>query len=500
MEKIYCMVIGDIVNSKSILIEQRNNLQKKLKSILDKINYDYQYSIVSPFIITLGDEFQGGLYDSSKIFEILEKIKNEISPYRIRVGIGIERIRTPIQIQNSFGTDGDSYYGARKNINILKTRKTFEFGYLFYTGNEDEILLNSLFEFIDQVSSKWTKKQIEYIRKINANESIESLANRSNVDPSTISRTLKRANYSLFKNTLNEISMYLYNNYSIGKRQNDFIRKYNIFINDISKNNSNIDKSIFDNDSIDPQERITLLTSIAYYYSKQNDYENAIEYAKTAMSYMNSGDYNSMRIRLLNIIAISNLKKKCFEEAIKQLVEALRVISYETDVKYWEFITIGNLAHCFLECGDYDSAHKCIVEAKNLLENYFSNDYVNIIKMNSLEAKLLFELGKYEECYYTQKMNLQLARSYLDKSNYSIAVILQWMAKSLFEINKNKPNETICVLLNESNDILDKNNRNDGILENNYILAEYYDTIGNEYMLTKVKEEIKELLKSKRNL
>lgn len=493
MEKIYCMVIGDIVNSKSIQIEERSDLQKKLKNILDRINYDYQYSIVSPFTITLGDEFQGGLYDSSKIFDILETIKNEISPHRIRVGIGIEKIRTPIQIKNSFGTDGDSYYGARNNINILKKRKTFEYGYLFFTGNEDEILLNLLFEFVDQVSSKWTEKQIEYIRKINTNESIDSLANRLNVDQSTISRTLKRANYNLVKKTLNEISMYLYNNYSIGERQDEFIRKYNTFIENISKRNLIIDESILINESINPQERITLLTAIAYCYSKQNKCEKAIEYAQMAMSFINSGDYNSMRIRLLNIIAISNLKKGRFQEAIAQLLDALQVISYESDVKYWEFITIGNLAHCYLDCGKYDLAKKSIAEAKNLLENYFSNDYVDIIKMNSLQAKFLFKLGKYEESYSLQKRNLEIARTYLDKSDYSIAVILQSMTKALFEINKNTPSETICLLIEESNSILSKNNRYDGIIENYNILKEYYKAIGNEEMLKKTKNKIEEL-------
>ncbi len=482
MEKIYCMIVGDIISSKSISTDERLILQEKLKNILDKINYDYQYSIISPFTITLGDEFQGGLYDSSKIFEILEIIKLEISPIRIRVGIGIQKIRTNIQIRNSFGTDGDSYYGARKEIELLKKRKTFEYGYSFSTGSDNDILLNSLFLFIDELSSKWTEKQIEYIRKLNVNESIDSLARRMNVNSSTISRTLKRANYSMVVDTIKKVSDYLYSNYSTGNNQNVFIKKYNSFINDISNMDLDIDESIINESNLDTFEKIMLLSSISYYYSKHDISEKAIDFAHKAMSYMDNGDYNAIRIRLLNIIATSYLKLKIYEKAVKKLKEALYIIQYESDIKYRKFVTLGNLAHCYLDYGKYDLSIDCINQSRNILQNDFPNDFIDKIKMNSLEAKLLYMKKDFEGCQILLRKNLAIARDYLDKNEYSIAVILQWLAKSLIKANENELNNEIIELIEESNRILKKNKSFSGIIENYDILIEYYEKSNNQFL------------------
>ncbi|MGB4438298.1 MAG: SatD family protein, partial [Sedimentibacter sp.] len=57
----YIAIIGDIVNSKKI--DNRNDVQIKLKSLLKRIDEKYTDDIASDFMITLGDEFQGLLKD-----------------------------------------------------------------------------------------------------------------------------------------------------------------------------------------------------------------------------------------------------------------------------------------------------------------------------------------------------------------------------------------------------------------------------------------------------
>lgn len=53
----FIVVIGDICGSKHL--NNRKEIQDKLREILNKINNKYKLDIVAKFVITLGDEFQG---------------------------------------------------------------------------------------------------------------------------------------------------------------------------------------------------------------------------------------------------------------------------------------------------------------------------------------------------------------------------------------------------------------------------------------------------------
>ena len=52
----YYAIIGDIKNSKDI--ENRYEVQEKLKHVLNNVNSNYKDNIKANFLITLGDEFQ----------------------------------------------------------------------------------------------------------------------------------------------------------------------------------------------------------------------------------------------------------------------------------------------------------------------------------------------------------------------------------------------------------------------------------------------------------
>jgi len=81
--KKFIVVIGDVISSRKV--ENRNNLQNKLLDIFDNLNTsDYENHIVSPYTITLGDEFQAVYEKADCLFldsiKILEKTlpKNQV--------------------------------------------------------------------------------------------------------------------------------------------------------------------------------------------------------------------------------------------------------------------------------------------------------------------------------------------------------------------------------------------------------------------------------------
>lgn len=114
----YCAIIGDIVDSKKI--NKREEVQKKLKSLLDKLSDKYKEDIASKFTITLGDEFQVLLINPGHIIEIIDQIKTEMYPIEFRFGIGLGDIHTPVNKELAIGSDGPAYHIARSCINGIK--------------------------------------------------------------------------------------------------------------------------------------------------------------------------------------------------------------------------------------------------------------------------------------------------------------------------------------------------------------------------------------------
>ena len=68
---LYIAIIGDIKGSKKL--DNRNEVQKKLTSVLDDINKKYKDDIYSKFTITLGDEFQGLLCYGQTVWRFYRK-------------------------------------------------------------------------------------------------------------------------------------------------------------------------------------------------------------------------------------------------------------------------------------------------------------------------------------------------------------------------------------------------------------------------------------------
>lgn len=117
----YYAIIGDIKRSKKI--ENRCEIQEKLKKILDNVNSIYNNDISAKFLITLGDEFQGLLEITAPILEIIKYIQREIYPIELRFGVGIGNVPTLIDYEAAIGADGPAFYAAREMIEFLREQE-----------------------------------------------------------------------------------------------------------------------------------------------------------------------------------------------------------------------------------------------------------------------------------------------------------------------------------------------------------------------------------------
>lgn len=211
----YIAIIGDVKNSKGI--EERRKFQNKLNNILNEINEIYSNSISSNFTITLGDEFQGLLHSGEHVMEIIQYIKKESYPIKIRFGIGIGAITTDINSEISIGADGPGYYKARDSIEQLKVlEKKNESTYgdiqikIDGENNLQELSLNSILKLMYCIEKDWTKKQREVINYVLFEKKNQTeAAHYFNVTQSNIQQILFKSHFYAYKDAFASVSKIL---------------------------------------------------------------------------------------------------------------------------------------------------------------------------------------------------------------------------------------------------------------------------------------------------
>ena len=207
----YYAIIGDIKNSKDI--ENRYEVQEKLKHILNNVNLNYKDNIKANFLITLGDEFQGLLSKSEDILEIVKYIQREMYPIKLRFGIGVGEISTKIEKKAAIGADGPAFYAARQMIDFLREEEKHlrnqapDIQVAFYNKESfiiDEI--NMMLTLTKIIEDNWTDKQRYTIWDMMLNGgSQEICAKRMKTSQSTIARRLIDGKYLIYIKALKTI-------------------------------------------------------------------------------------------------------------------------------------------------------------------------------------------------------------------------------------------------------------------------------------------------------
>ena len=86
----FCIaLIADMVRSRELSRVQRPRVQERFKDFVGYLNRAYSRNILSRFVITLGDEFQGLLSSASPIPDLMWDIEHRFSARNLRVGIGL---------------------------------------------------------------------------------------------------------------------------------------------------------------------------------------------------------------------------------------------------------------------------------------------------------------------------------------------------------------------------------------------------------------------------
>jgi predicted DNA-binding protein YlxM (UPF0122 family) len=177
------VIIGDIVNSKSI--SERAKIQETINNLFKKLNSDK--SVISPYTITLGDEFQAVYSKADSIFNHIWQISSGVFPLRIRFSIGIGEITTKINKKQAIGMDGPAFHNARDGLNSLKENGCL----LSVTDNlgSEEIIKQSLFLVSHHLKS-WKKTRLNITSMLYNNYTAAEIAGKLNITDKAVYKNI----------------------------------------------------------------------------------------------------------------------------------------------------------------------------------------------------------------------------------------------------------------------------------------------------------------------
>lgn len=193
----YHIIMADIVASRSYAGEA---LLKAFSRLVQSSNDTYEDGILSPYTITLGDEFQG-VVESLKvaidtIFYLEESLLLEMPYFQLRYAVVFGEIDTPLNPLIAHGMTGPGLALARELL-TKKQRGKHRFQFKLSHGHDAE--LNMLFRLVELLSARWSKKDYGLIREMLCNDEDKSVAEKFGKNRSQIWKRRKNLNIEEYK-------------------------------------------------------------------------------------------------------------------------------------------------------------------------------------------------------------------------------------------------------------------------------------------------------------
>ncbi len=169
----YIVVIGDIVESKDLKPALRKQTQNYLEDVFEQLNRQSEH-LLSPYTITLGDEFQAVYRLADHLFHDIWAFTAQIHPVSVRVAISVGEITTEINREQSLGMDGPAFHAARDRIDEMKADDI-----LLSLTTEDKSfdrLVNSSFRILAGNLQTWNKNRFSILKKRYENIEVKKIA------------------------------------------------------------------------------------------------------------------------------------------------------------------------------------------------------------------------------------------------------------------------------------------------------------------------------------
>jgi hypothetical protein len=194
MKRNMIVLIADIESSRNVT--NRNELQARLKIILEKINQG-NADLVSPHTLTLGDEFQAVYSSAARMFADAFEILTNLHPQVARFSFGIGEITTAINTHAALEMDGPAFYAARDGMAALKKNR----GLFRVSGiNSPSVdMVNSSLSLLAAEIRKWKPIRLQTMVLLNRGLIVKDIARELGMSDKGIYKTIADGNLLLVK-------------------------------------------------------------------------------------------------------------------------------------------------------------------------------------------------------------------------------------------------------------------------------------------------------------
>ena len=169
--------------------------------------------IAADYTVTAWDEFQSVSWERRHLPRILLDIRQVFAPWEVYIAVGCGQVsgwESARPINEALG--GEGFERARAAMDALKSSTGEKYRRLsqFVTGDDErDALLNLIYGLHDSLVQQVTERQWETIGAALALKNQEEVAAKLGVQPSTVTRNLKRGHYWQMRETAAVVSAML---------------------------------------------------------------------------------------------------------------------------------------------------------------------------------------------------------------------------------------------------------------------------------------------------
>jgi hypothetical protein len=186
----YVAVIGDLVASRQIT--NRAAFQRRLARLFADLS-SRKPGLLSPYTITLGDEFQALYANADRLFADLVTILAHVHPLRLRLALGVGEITTAINDEHAIGMDGPAFHAAREVMDQLKPHDdTLVQTSVHQPGNGAAVdLLNRALSVVAELTRTWKQNTWAITRDEMAGKTVEETADKLSITTRAVYKNMR---------------------------------------------------------------------------------------------------------------------------------------------------------------------------------------------------------------------------------------------------------------------------------------------------------------------
>jgi len=380
----YCVVVGDIVDSRAVDTDIRKRITTALQSAFDRINTDYIGSLMTTFGMVRGDAFEGVMltqYHAPQIVQDIIKAAYSVEKTKVRISVVLGQLTVTSDDRNI--ADGPAFHTAFEKLEKLKTRESTHWLQVsFDIGSLAQSLVNSHLALMTALTKGWTNKQHEIVWAMEKHGGRQKAVGKMlGIPPSVVSKQLKAANYDAYRQAWEGLTDYLIN----------------------------MDEYTTEDKPIIEKSYVPHFNRGLYELERQRNFEAAQYHFQialnTAKNEMDKDD--PLLIPLYNKLARASIFTEKYEDASRFINECMRLQEKmpKARMQYAETLLIhAELNHVIK---DYLAAKELYQKALDIARELLGDDHDFTGSMYNSYASLHYHMSDYDEALKYFKMALR---------------------------------------------------------------------------------------------